>query len=173
MPRSARWQESMKPPVPFRLRKDFGWIFRKEVISVYGGNRVSQGATRNGVYGFEYYTYDTDTGVTIVQSNKDKSYNLDIGQHMDTTDGEKIRVILGGAKIDWLSIWSNDKVILEAMEGTENTIHGIGYSCQDDAQLTYHYRRRSAFYTERNRPGDCGKQKSDDHCRKFNGSDGK
>ena len=46
---------------------------------------------------------------------------------------EKIRVILGGAKIDWLSIWSNDKVILEAMEGTENTIHGIGYSCQDDA----------------------------------------
>ena len=110
------------------------WLDISEgVISVYGGNRVSQGATRNGVYGFEYYTYDTDTGVTIVQSNKDKSYNLDIGQHMDTTDGEKIRVILGGAKIDWLSIWSNDKVILEAMEGTENTIHGIGYSCQDDA----------------------------------------
>ena len=111
------------------------WLDISEgLISLGSGNKVSQYATRNGVYGAETYTYDPAVGITIVQSKKGYSNDLQVSQQFDKNAGENMRITLNGVTINQILIWSNDKVTLECMEGTSNTItDGIIYHCEDDA----------------------------------------
>ena len=111
------------------------WLDISEgLISLGSRNKVSQYATRNGVYGAETYTYDPAVGITIVQSKKGYSNDLQVSQQFDKNAGENMRITLNGVTINQILIWSNDKVTLECMEGTSNTItDGIIYHCEDDA----------------------------------------